>query len=45
MAAAESARREALRAVSVADLVADVESDYGAGALDGIAAWLSTPGG
>jgi len=44
MAAAEAARREALQAVSVADLAAEVESDYGAGALNGIAAWLGTPG-
>ncbi|MER6561131.1 Rrf2 family transcriptional regulator [Streptomyces sp. NPDC001027] len=45
MAAAEAARREALRAVSVADLAAEVESDYGPGALNGIAAWLGAPGG
>lgn len=44
MATAEAARREALRAISIADLANDVESDYGAGALNGISAWLRTTG-
>ncbi|MEV0755524.1 Rrf2 family transcriptional regulator [Streptosporangium sp. NPDC050280] len=41
MAGAETAWREALRSVSVADLARDVNSDYGPGALAGISAWLS----
>ncbi|MER5647584.1 Rrf2 family transcriptional regulator [Streptosporangium sp. NPDC002524] len=40
MAGAEAAWRDALRAVSVADLARDVTSDYGPGALTGISAWL-----
>ncbi|MFF3442014.1 RrF2 family transcriptional regulator [Streptosporangium sp. NPDC002721] len=40
MAAAEAVWRDALRAVSVADLARDVTSDYGSGALAGIGAWL-----
>ncbi|MGW1035058.1 RrF2 family transcriptional regulator [Streptomyces antibioticus] len=40
MAGAEAARREALRAISIADLAKDVESDSGAGALEGVGAWL-----
>ncbi|MET9106344.1 RrF2 family transcriptional regulator [Streptomyces zhihengii] len=42
MAAAEDAWRASLRAVTVADLARDVESDYGSGALAGIATWLNT---
>ncbi|MBK3626377.1 Rrf2 family transcriptional regulator [Streptomyces sp. MBT49] len=45
MASAESAWRASLAAVSVADLARDVESDYGGGALAGIAAWLNTARG
>lgn len=41
MAGAEAAWREALRAVTVAGLARDVESDYGAGALAGISAWIA----
>jgi DNA-binding IscR family transcriptional regulator len=41
MAGAETAWREALRSVSVADLARDVDSDYGPGALGGISTWLS----
>ncbi|MFE9097949.1 RrF2 family transcriptional regulator [Streptomyces sp. NPDC007264] len=41
MAAAETARREALRAVTIADLAADVESDSGDGTLAGVGAWLN----
>ncbi|WP_280875572.1 RrF2 family transcriptional regulator [Streptomyces pseudovenezuelae] len=44
MATAEAARREALRTITIADLANDVESDYGAGALNGIGAWLRTTG-
>ncbi|MET7454387.1 Rrf2 family transcriptional regulator [Streptomyces sp. NPDC005574] len=45
MASAETARRAALRAISVADLARSVESDYGTGALAGMGTWLSTPAG
>lgn len=41
MAAAESAWRNALRSVTIADLVCDVEADSGDGALAGIGTWLS----
>lgn len=40
MATAETARRAALGAVTVADLARDVESDYKAGALSEVGAWL-----
>lgn len=43
MAGADAAWRAALRDVSIADLVQDVGSDYGPGALAGIGAWLSAP--
>ncbi|MEE2041540.1 Rrf2 family transcriptional regulator [Nocardiopsis sp. CT-R113] len=43
MAAAESARRAALGAVTIADLADDVVADYGDGAFSGIGAWLSDP--
>ncbi|MEU9991403.1 RrF2 family transcriptional regulator [Streptomyces sp. NPDC007971] len=43
MAAAESARRNVLRSVTIADLADDVESDSGGGALAGIGTWLSAP--
>ncbi|MFD9004592.1 RrF2 family transcriptional regulator [Streptomyces sp. NPDC059582] len=45
MATAETARREALRAVTVADLARDVESDSGAGTLSIVGAWLRGPAG
>ncbi|MFC1408841.1 Rrf2 family transcriptional regulator [Streptacidiphilus sp. N1-12] len=41
MAAAETAWRDALRAVTVADLAAGVVSDYGPDALGSISSWLS----
>ncbi|MEU5535643.1 Rrf2 family transcriptional regulator [Streptomyces sp. NPDC020362] len=41
MAAAESARRNVLRSVTIADLADDVESDSGGGTLAGIGTWLS----
>jgi Rrf2 family protein len=44
MATAEAARREALRAISIADLANDVVSDSGAGALNAVGAWLRTSG-
>ncbi|MHA6757690.1 RrF2 family transcriptional regulator [Streptacidiphilus sp. PAMC 29251] len=44
MAGAETAWREALRAVSVADLAGGVVSDYGPDALSSIGRWLSTGG-
>ncbi|MFJ6080035.1 RrF2 family transcriptional regulator [Streptomyces sp. NPDC092369] len=44
MATAETARREALRAISIADLANDVVSDSGAGALNAVGAWLRTAG-
>jgi len=43
MTAADTAWREALRAVSIADLVQDVASDSGPSALARISAWLTTP--
>lgn len=42
MAGAETAWRNALRSVSVADLARDVVSDYGPDALASIGRWLST---
>ena len=42
MAAAETAWRDALRSVSLADLARDVGSDYGPGALAVYGAWLGT---
>ncbi|WP_043676736.1 RrF2 family transcriptional regulator [Streptomyces xylophagus] len=42
MAAAESARRNALRSVTIADLAGDVESDSGAGTLAGVGTWLTS---
>ncbi|MET7488810.1 Rrf2 family transcriptional regulator [Streptomyces sp. NPDC005538] len=42
MAAAESARRDALRAVTIADLAADVESDSGEGTLTVVGTWLTS---
>jgi Rrf2 family protein len=42
MAAAESARREALRSVTIADLARDVESDSGEGTLAGVGVWLAS---
>lgn len=41
MGRAEAAWREALRSVTVADLAADVTSDYGTGALGRISTWLN----
>lgn len=41
MAGADAAWRAALRAVSIADLVQGVGSDYGPGALAGIKQWLT----
>jgi Rrf2 family protein len=41
MAAAESARRNVLRSVTIAGLASDVESDYGDGALAGISTSLT----
>ncbi|MET7966397.1 hypothetical protein [Micromonospora sp. NPDC005305] len=41
MAGADAAWRDALRAVSVADLARDVDDDYGPTALAGIRDWLS----
>ncbi|MEU0373116.1 Rrf2 family transcriptional regulator [Streptomyces sp. NPDC006283] len=43
MAEADAAWRAALRAVSIADLVRGVDSDYGPGAMAGIRAWLTVP--
>ncbi|WP_435835506.1 hypothetical protein [Streptomyces avermitilis] len=43
MTGAAVAWRAALRAVSIADLVQDVGSDSGPGALAGIGVWLSAP--
>jgi Rrf2 family protein len=40
MAAAERAWREALRAVTIADLAAGVTDDYGPATFDGIRQWL-----
>jgi hypothetical protein len=45
MAGADAAWREALRAVSIADLVQDVASASGPSALVRISAWLTTPRG
>lgn len=42
MAGAEAAWRDALRAVSLADLARDVGSDYGPGALAVYGAWLGS---
>jgi Rrf2 family protein len=42
MAGAEAVWRNALRAVSIADLARDVGSDYGPGALASIGTWLNT---
>ncbi|MFD5347805.1 RrF2 family transcriptional regulator [Streptomyces anulatus] len=41
MGRAEAAWRDALRSVTVADLAADVTSDYGPGALGRISSWLN----
>ncbi|GAA5700213.1 Rrf2 family transcriptional regulator [Streptomyces avermitilis] len=43
MTGADAAWRAALRAVSIADLVQNVRSDSGPGAMAGISAWLSAP--
>jgi Rrf2 family protein len=43
MTRADAAWREALRTVSIADLVQDVGADYGPRALAGISAWLTAP--
>jgi hypothetical protein len=43
MAGADAAWREALRAVSIADLVQDVASTSGPSAMTRISAWLTTP--
>ncbi|MEV6169249.1 Rrf2 family transcriptional regulator [Streptomyces sp. NPDC051954] len=43
MTAADAAWREALRAVSIADLVQDVASDSGPDAIARIGTWLSAP--
>ena len=43
MNGADAAWRASLRAVSIADLVQSVGSDYGPGAMAGIGAWLTTP--
>lgn len=43
MASAEAAWRDALRAISVADLAAGVDEDYGPSALAGIRTWLTGP--
>jgi hypothetical protein len=45
MAAAESARRDALRSVTIADLAGDVESDSGKGTLAGVGVWLASSEG
>lgn len=44
MGRAETAWREALRSITVADFTTDVTSDYGAGALGRISTWLNTAG-
>lgn len=41
MASAERAWRDALHAVTIADLARDVTGDYGPATFDGIRAWLS----
>ncbi|WP_326726073.1 MULTISPECIES: Rrf2 family transcriptional regulator [unclassified Streptomyces] len=43
MSGADAAWRAALRAVSLADLVQSVGSDYGPRAMAGISAWLTAP--
>ncbi|MFJ2826548.1 RrF2 family transcriptional regulator [Streptomyces sp. NPDC087263] len=43
MNGADAAWRASLRAVSIADLVQSVGSDYGPGAMAGIGTWLTTP--
>ncbi|GAA4557589.1 RrF2 family transcriptional regulator [Planotetraspora kaengkrachanensis] len=44
MAASESARRDALRSVTIAGLAEQVEAGSGAGTLNGVAAWLGSTG-
>ncbi|CAM5431898.1 Rrf2 family transcriptional regulator [Streptomyces californicus] len=44
MGRAETAWRETLRSITVADLATDVTSDYGPGALGRISTWLNTAG-
>ncbi|MFF3974942.1 RrF2 family transcriptional regulator [Streptomyces rubiginosohelvolus] len=44
MGRAETAWREVLRSITVADLATDVTSDYGPGALGRISTWLNTAG-
>jgi hypothetical protein len=41
MSAADTAWRESLRGVSIADLVAGMNADYGPGALPVFGAWLT----
>ncbi|WP_333768748.1 RrF2 family transcriptional regulator [Streptomyces sp. IBSBF 2435] len=43
MATAEAAWRDALRAISIADLAASVTGDYGPATMTGIGTWLSHP--
>lgn len=43
MSAADAAWRAALAAISVADLAADVNADYGPATMSTIARWLATP--
>ncbi|MFD4527389.1 RrF2 family transcriptional regulator [Streptomyces sp. NPDC058470] len=43
MNGADAAWRASLHAVSIADLVQSVGSDYGPGAMAGIGTWLTTP--
>ncbi|MFG1805296.1 RrF2 family transcriptional regulator [Streptomyces sp. NPDC049040] len=43
MATADAAWRAALKAISIADLAAGVNDDYGPGAMAGIQTWLSGP--
>jgi Rrf2 family protein len=45
MTAADDVWRAALRAVTIADLARDVDTDYGPDTLTGIGAWLRTPDG
>lgn len=45
MATADTAWRAALRAISVADLAASVNDDYGPAAMAGIGSWLAHPSG
>ncbi|MFC6083552.1 RrF2 family transcriptional regulator [Sphaerisporangium aureirubrum] len=42
MSTAESARRDALRAVTIADLAVQVDISSGEGTLDGVGTWLRT---